>query len=73
MRTMALFGALILVAGSLIATASAQTPKRKSPAEIAEVSKRLTERNESCRQQANALHLHFLKRRRFLRECRNKI
>jgi hypothetical protein len=52
--------------------AQSNPPKPRSPGEIAAASKLLAETNENCRRQANDQHLHLLKRRRFMRECRNK-
>jgi hypothetical protein len=44
----------------------------KSPGEIAAASRRLAEKQENCRLQAKQQKLTFLKRRRFLRECKKK-
>jgi hypothetical protein len=64
--------AFITVLGVGMADAQSAPPKPKSPAEIAVASKLLAEKNESCRQQARAKHLHLLKRRHFMRDCRGK-
>jgi len=55
------------------AIASAQQPPRppkpKSPGEIAQASRAIAEKNESCRRQAREQKLTFLKRRQFVRNC----
>jgi len=67
----AIVAALIGFAAS---PAFAQSPsaKPKYPAEIAAASKRLAEKQESCRRQAKQQRLSYLKRRRFIRECIKK-
>jgi hypothetical protein len=69
------FGALVTLISLGITVALAQSPsaKPKYPGEIAAVSKLLAERNEICRRQALKRKLHFFKRRRFIRDCVNKI
>jgi hypothetical protein len=69
MRRVIIFSAVAFVS---IGTALAQSapPKPKYPGAIAAASRLLTEKNESCRLQAKQQGLHFLKRRRFMRECR---
>jgi len=66
--------ALVVLASSGIgpSPARAASPKPRSPAEIAEASRLLAVKNETCRQEAKAQHLHLLKRRRFMRECRSR-
>jgi hypothetical protein len=56
--------------GTLTALAQSAPPKPKYPGLIAAASRILAEKNESCRLQAKQQGLHFLKRRRFMRECR---
>ena len=58
--------------GISVALAQSPSPKPKSPGEIAAVSKLLAEKNEICRREAQKLKLHFLKRRRFIRDCVKK-
>jgi len=65
----AAFAALVSM-GTLAALAQSAPPKPKSPAAIAAASRLLAEKNESCRQQAKQQGLSFLKRRRFIRDCR---
>jgi hypothetical protein len=65
----AAFAALVSI-GTLAALAQSVPPKPKSPAAIAAASRLLAEKNESCRQQAKQQGLSFLKRRRFIRDCR---
>jgi hypothetical protein len=65
--------AAMLVASLNIGSLHAQTPsKRKSAGELAAASRLLSGKNESCRQQARAQHLHLLKRLRFMRICRRR-
>jgi len=52
--------------------ASAQSAKPKSPGEIAAASDRIADRNEDCRRQARELHLHLVKRYRFMRDCKRE-
>jgi len=52
--------------------ANAQPVKPKSPAEIAAASDRIAQRNEYCRRQAREQNLHFLKRYRFMRDCKRQ-
>ena len=65
-----------LVAWPVIALAQAATagrgPSLESPGEIAVWSTVITQKQEYCRRQAQAQKLHFLKRRRFIRDCMNK-
>jgi hypothetical protein len=65
----ATFVALLSI-GLLPALAQSAPPKPKSPGEIAAASRLLAEKNESCRLQAKQQGLRFLKRRRFIRDCR---
>ena len=67
MKAAVLAAGLIFVAVPL----QAQT-KPKSPAEIAEASKKMTEINSACRDEANAQKLHAIKRQTFLRACRKE-
>jgi len=62
------FGALVST-GALSALAQSSSSKPKSPGEIAAASKLLAGKYESCRQEARAQKLTFLKRRRFVRGC----
>jgi hypothetical protein len=59
----------IVSTGALSALAQSSSSKPKSPAEIAAASRLLAGKYESCRQQARAQKLTFLKRRRFVRGC----
>lgn len=52
------------------ALALAQTSKPRTPGQIAAASQHIAERNEGCRQQARTQKLHFLKRHRFMRDCK---
>jgi hypothetical protein len=63
------FIALVSV-GMFPALAQSAPAKLKSPGEIAAASRLLAEKNESCRLQAKQQGLRFLKRRRFMRDCR---
>ena len=58
--------------GISMVLAQSPSPKPKSPGEIAAVSKLLAEKNEICRRQARKQKLHFLERRRFIRDCVNE-
>ena len=62
--------ATFLSIASPAALAQLASAKLTTPGQIAANSKLIAERNESCRQQAKAQGLHFLKRRRFMRECK---
>ena len=69
------FGFLITILALSVAvplSAKAATKHRKSPAEIAETSRIITERNESCRRQANDLKLRLMKRYRYIRDCKKR-
>ena len=75
MRHVATASAVIVISASLgisMVRAQSPSPKPKSPGEIAVVSKLLTEKDEVCRLEARKLKLHFLKRRRFIRDCVKK-
>jgi hypothetical protein len=74
MRHVAIASMVIMIFASLgISMVHAQSsPKPRSPGEIAAVSKLLAEKNEVCRREARKLKLHFLKRRRFVRDCVKK-
>jgi hypothetical protein len=65
----AAFAALTSI-GTLTALAQPASPKPTSPGAIAAASRLLAEKNESCRQQAKQQGLRFLKRRRFIRDCK---
>ena len=62
--------ATLISTGMVPALAQSAPVKQKFPATIAVSSTVITQRNESCRLQAKQQGLHFLKRRRFMRECR---
>jgi hypothetical protein len=66
--------ALMILASSGICSSFAQTasPKPRTPGEIAVASRLIAAKNETCRQEAKAQHLHLLKRRRFMRDCRSR-
>jgi hypothetical protein len=64
----AAFAALVSV-GTPAALAQSPSAKLKSPGQIAAASRLLAEKYESCRLQARAQGLRFLKRRRFIRDC----
>jgi hypothetical protein len=68
------FIASLLLISVIAAPLSAQTtPKhQKSPHEIAENSRSMAARYESCRRQANQLKLHLWKRHVFFRDCRKR-
>ena len=58
---------------SLVASAAnAQSVKARYPGEIVAASDRIAERNEYCRRQARAQHLHLVKRYRFMRDCKRQ-
>ena len=65
----AAFAALVSI-GTLTALAQSAPPKPKSPGAIAAASRLIAEKDENCRQQAKQQGLRFLKRRRFIRDCR---
>ena len=54
-------------------TVWAQSPERKtkSPAEVEQAINDYNAKIESCRRQAREQKLHFMKRRRFIRDCVN--
>jgi hypothetical protein len=56
-------------------TAWAQPPlhKTKTPAEVEQAVNDYNTKIESCRRQARAQKLHFMKRRRFIRDCVSNI
>jgi hypothetical protein len=56
--------------GTVPALAQSAPVKQKFPATIAVASTVITQKNESCRLQAKQQGLHFLKRRRFMRDCK---
>jgi hypothetical protein len=75
MRHVAIASVVIVISASLgISMVHAQSPssKPKYPREIAAASKLLAEKNEVCRLEARKQKLHFLKRRRFMRDCVKK-
>jgi hypothetical protein len=63
------FAALTSI-GTVQALAQSAPVKQKFPATIAVSSTVITQRNESCRQQAKQQGLRFLKRHRFMRACK---
>jgi hypothetical protein len=66
----AIFASVILLGAS---TAWAQSPPRKtkSPAEVEQAVNDYNSKIENCRRQAREQKLHFMKRRRFIRDCVN--
>jgi len=66
----AIFSGAILLGSS---TAWAQSPPRKtkSPPEVEQAVNDYNSKIENCRRQAREQKLHFLKRRRFIRDCVN--
>jgi hypothetical protein len=66
----AIFASVILLGTS---TACAQSPPRKtkSPAEVEQAVNDYNAKIENCRRQAREQKLHFMKRRRFIRDCVN--
>jgi hypothetical protein len=64
----------IVLISAIAAPLSAQTAlkHRKSPHEIADNSRLMAARYESCRRQANQLKLLLWKRHVFLRDCRKR-
>lgn len=52
--------------------AHGQSVKPKNPAEVTKASEHIAQRNENCRRLARAQHLHFLKRYRFMRDCKRQ-
>ena len=60
----------IAFAGGVVARAQTPSPKPTNPADIADVSHKIAERNENCRQEANRQHLHLVKRRIFMYQCK---
>ena len=52
--------------------AHTQSAKPRNPGEIAAASNRMAQRNEDCRRQARELHLHLVKRYRFMRDCKRQ-
>jgi energy-coupling factor transporter transmembrane protein EcfT len=60
----------LISTGTVPALAQSAPLKQKFPATIAVASTVITQKNENCRLQAKQQGLHFLKRRRFMRECR---
>jgi hypothetical protein len=75
MRHVAIASVVIMISASLgisMVRAQSPSPKPKYSGEIAAVSKLLAEKNEVCRLEARKLKLHFLKRRRFVRDCVKK-
>jgi hypothetical protein len=65
----AAFAALISI-GPVPALAQTAPLKQKFPGTIAVASTVIAQKNESCRLQAKQQGLHFLKRHRFMRECK---
>jgi len=59
----------IALAGG-VARAQTAPLKPTTPAEISDVSHRIAQRNENCRQEATGQHLHLLKRRIFMYQCK---
>jgi hypothetical protein len=66
----AIFSGAILLGAS---TAWAQSPPRKtkSPAEVEQAVNDYNSKIVNCRRQAREQKLHFMKRRRFIRDCVN--
>jgi hypothetical protein len=65
----AIFASVILVGAS---TAWAQSPRKtKSPAEVEQAVNDYNSKIKNCRRQAREQKLHFMKRRRFIRDCVN--
>jgi hypothetical protein len=66
----AIFASVIFLGAS---TARAQSPPRKtkSPAEVEQAINDYNSKIENCRRQAREQKLHFMKRRRFIRDCVN--
>jgi hypothetical protein len=66
----AIFAGVILLGAS---AAWAQSPPRKtkSPAEVEQAVNDYNSKIENCRRQAREQKLHFMKRRRFIRDCVN--
>ena len=72
-RAFGLLISIVLYVGVAFLQPAQAAPKhRKSPAEIAETSKLIAERNESCRRQANDLKLRLVKRYRYIRDCKKR-
>jgi hypothetical protein len=71
---MAVLSAGMISSVLLSCPVSAQTvsPTGKSSGEIAVASRLLAEKEEDCRVEAKQQHLHFLKRRSFIRGCMKK-
>ncbi len=70
MRYIAIAVAAVILACGLASTHAAAA--KKSPAQIAEVSKELAEKTETCRLEAKAQKLHLSKRHAFMRNCMNR-
>jgi hypothetical protein len=66
----AIFASVILLGAS---AAWAQSPPRKtkSPAEVEQAVNDYNSKIENCRRQAREQKFHFMKRRRFIRDCVN--
>lgn len=73
-RTIAVAAAVLacLWASTLAAQAQSAPERPKTPGEIAAASRKIAERNEACRLEANAQHLHLIKRRSFMRTCKKR-
>jgi len=74
MRRIAMTSAIVASVVLLGATtAGAQSPPRKtkSPAEVEQAINDYNSKIENCRRQAREQKLHFMKRRRFIRDCVN--
>jgi hypothetical protein len=72
MKRVMFLAVVVLMALPLVARAqpaAPSAPRPKSPGEIAEASRVLAEKNESCRREAQKDGLSGLKRRRFIRDC----
>jgi hypothetical protein len=65
-------GIIISVLLSSLVFAQTVSPPGKSSGEIAAASRLLAEKEENCRVEAKQQHLHFLKRRSFIRACMKK-
>jgi hypothetical protein len=63
----------LILFGIFSAFAQSPSPKPQFPGEIAAASRLLAEKEEHCRLEAKQQKLAFLKRRRFIRECMQRL
>jgi hypothetical protein len=63
--------AAVVLLGASGAWAQTTPQKTKSPAEVEQAIDAYNAKIMNCRSQARAQKLHFMKRRRFIRECVN--